>query len=71
MASVLAAIQRAGKNAHNRLSVVDSYFHLGVRRSVIGAYRISQSTGDTSLASFAGYRVGSAGELIELRRLSG
>jgi len=71
MASVLAAIQRAGRNAHKRLSVVDAYFHLGLRHSVIGSYRISQSTGDTSLAQFAGYRVGNAGELIEVRRLSG
>jgi branched-chain amino acid transport system substrate-binding protein len=71
MASVLAAIQRAGKNAHKRLSVVDSYFRLGLRHSVIGSYRINQRSGESSLASFAGYRVGSAGELIELRRLSG
>jgi branched-chain amino acid transport system substrate-binding protein len=71
MASVLAAIQRAGRNAHKRLSVVDAYFHLGLRRSVIGTYRISQSTGDTSLAQFAGYRVGNAGQLIEVRRFSG
>jgi branched-chain amino acid transport system substrate-binding protein len=71
MASVLAAIQRAGKNAHKRLSVVDSYFQLGLRHSVIGTYRISRRTGDSSLTSFAGYRVGSAGQLIELRRLSG
>jgi len=71
MASVLAAIQRAGKNAHQRLSVVDAYFRLGLRHSVIGAYRINRSTGDSSLTSFAGYRVGTGGELIEMRRLSG
>ncbi|MGD0981014.1 MAG: hypothetical protein ABR946_05970 [Solirubrobacteraceae bacterium] len=71
MASVLAAIQRAGKNAHQRLSVVDAYFRLGLRHSVIGDYRIDRSTGDSSLASFAGYRVGTGGELIEMRRLSG
>jgi branched-chain amino acid transport system substrate-binding protein len=70
MASVLAAIQRAGKNAHDRLDVVHDYFSLGVRHSVIGTYRID-SHGDTSLDTFAGYRVGSGGALIELRRLSG
>ncbi|HEX2702577.1 MAG TPA: hypothetical protein VHM72_03995 [Solirubrobacteraceae bacterium] len=71
MASVLAAIALAGKNAHKRLSVVDSYFHLGARHSVIGTYRINPYSGDTSLTSFAGYRVGGAGQLIEVRRLSG
>jgi branched-chain amino acid transport system substrate-binding protein len=70
MASVLAAIQKAGKDAGNRTDVIDDYFALGVRHSVIGTYRIEPS-GDTSLARFAGYRVGAGGALIELRQLSG
>jgi branched-chain amino acid transport system substrate-binding protein len=68
MESVLAAIRRAGKHADNRRDVVKAYFHLGWRdHSVIGRYRISNG-GDTSLDRFVGYRVGSDGQLIEIRR---
>jgi branched-chain amino acid transport system substrate-binding protein len=70
MASVLAAIARAGKNAGNRLDVVHDYFALGERDSVIGSYRID-GHGDTSLSRLAAYRVGPGGSLVELRRLSG
>lgn len=71
MASVLAAIQRAGNNPTNqREKVIRAYFRLGLRHSVIGTYRIEPS-GDSSLARFAGYRVGHGGTLIELRALSG
>jgi branched-chain amino acid transport system substrate-binding protein len=70
MSSILDAIQRAGKNASDRGDVIDDYFKLGVRHSVIGTYRIEPS-GDTSLVRFAGYRVASGGALVELRQLSG
>jgi branched-chain amino acid transport system substrate-binding protein len=70
MASVLAAIQRAHASPSRRLDVVRDYFALGERHSVIGNYRIN-AHGDSSLSSFAGYRVGAGGTLIELRRISG
>ena len=50
--------------------MVRDYFALGERHSVIGNYRIN-AHGDSSLSSFAGYRVGAGGTLIELRRISG
>ena len=71
MSSVLAAIQEAHRSTTNRrLDVVRDYFHLGLRDSVIGSYSID-ANGETSLSRFAGYRVGTAGQLIELRLLSG
>jgi branched-chain amino acid transport system substrate-binding protein len=69
MQSVLAALRAAGKHVDNRLDVVSAFFHLGEQDSVIGDYSIS-SAGDSSLSTFAGYRVGSGGRLIELRLLS-
>ncbi len=70
MESVLAAINIAGKDATKAL-VVRTYFHLGTRdKSVIGRYYITKN-GDSSLSRFAGYRVGLAGNLIEIRRLNG
>ena len=56
MESVLAAIAKAGKHANDRRAVVNAYFHLGWRDSVIGRYRISDG-GDTSRTRFVGYRV--------------
>ncbi|MGD0981013.1 MAG: branched-chain amino acid ABC transporter substrate-binding protein [Solirubrobacteraceae bacterium] len=67
MASVLAAIKKAGKHANDRRTVVSAYFHLGWRDSVIGRYRIT-SSGDTSQARFVGYRAAADGQLIEIRR---
>jgi branched-chain amino acid transport system substrate-binding protein len=69
MQSVLAALRAAGKHIDDRLAVVSAFFHLGELDSVIGDYSIS-SSGDTSLSTFAGYRVGSSGRLIELRLIS-
>jgi branched-chain amino acid transport system substrate-binding protein len=73
MQSVLAAIRAVHAKstaARYRLDVVAAYFHLGVRNSVIGRYSIN-SVGDSSLSDFDGYRVGSAGQLIELHSFSG
>jgi branched-chain amino acid transport system substrate-binding protein len=69
MSSVLAAITRA-RDPANRLDVLRAYLSLGWRDSVIGRYRIEPG-GDTSLTRFAGYSVGSRGQLIELRLLNG
>jgi ABC-type branched-subunit amino acid transport system substrate-binding protein len=69
MQSVLAALRAAGRHIDNRLDVVSAFFHLGELDSVIGDYSIN-SSGDTSLSTFAGYRVGSGGRLIELRLIS-
>lgn len=69
MQSVLAALAHASDPA-DRLDVLKAYFQLGWRDSVIGRYRIEPS-GDTTLSRFAGYRVGHAGKLIELRSLTG
>ncbi len=71
MSSILQAIEHAHRGAANRrLAVIAAYFRLGLRRSVIGAYRIGRG-GDTTATAFAGYRAGPLGKLSELRRLSG
>jgi len=69
MNDVLAAIRKAGVNAAKRSALLHSFFALGQISGTIGTYTINAS-GDTSLASFDGYRVGPAGRLVLARRIS-
>jgi hypothetical protein len=69
MRDILLAIGRAGPLAANRPALSAAFFHLGVIHGVIGTYRILPS-GNTTLDSFDGYRVGAAGQLVLVRRIS-
>jgi branched-chain amino acid transport system substrate-binding protein len=69
MSDVLRSIRAAGPNAADRPSLAKAFFHLGLIHGVIGDYTIS-ANGDTSLASFDGYRVGATGALVLVRRIS-
>ena len=69
MKDVLAAIHRAGRYAGDRKTLTNAFFHLGLIHGVIGTYRILPS-GDTTLDGFDGYRVGSSGQLVLVRRIS-
>jgi hypothetical protein len=62
MSSAIDAIRAAGANGGDRASVVRAFFGMGVRNSVIGRFAITP-TGDTTLATIAGYRVGADGRL--------
>lgn len=70
MRDVLLAIRRAGAQATNRPVLLKIFFHhLGVIGDVLGRYTIN-GYGDSSLQSFDGYRVGSSGRLVLVRRIS-
>jgi branched-chain amino acid transport system substrate-binding protein len=57
MSAVLQAIKDAGPDGNNRQAVIDAFFRIKDRRSVLGAYSITPA-GDTTLATgFAGYRI--------------
>ena len=69
MKDVLRAIAKAGRKAADRPSLASAFFHLGEIHGVIGDYTIDPH-GDTSLASFDGYRVSAVGGLVLVRRIS-
>jgi branched-chain amino acid transport system substrate-binding protein len=70
MHDVLLAIARAGSQAAKRTALAYAFFHrLGVIHGTIGDYTID-THGDTSLASFDGYRVSAGGQLVLVRRIS-
>jgi branched-chain amino acid transport system substrate-binding protein len=60
--AVLHSIRTAGKQGNNRNAVVDAFFAIRNRPSILGRYSIDRY-GDTSLSSFAGNRV-SGGKLV-------
>jgi branched-chain amino acid transport system substrate-binding protein len=62
MSSAIDAIRAAGANGGDRASVVRAFFGMGVRNTVIGRFGITP-TGDTTLTTVAGYRVGADGRL--------
>ena len=68
MRIVLAAIRRAGRQAPKRSTLLDSFFSMGLIHGVIGDYRI-ESSGDTTLDRFDGYRVGAGGALVSGRAI--
>ncbi|MDQ3676082.1 MAG: branched-chain amino acid ABC transporter substrate-binding protein [Actinomycetota bacterium] len=53
---VLRSIRNAGTRGNERNAVVDEFFAIRDRRSVLGRYSIDRN-GDTSLSAFAGNRV--------------
>jgi len=69
MHDVLLAIAKAYPYAAQRDRLLAAFHRLGVIHGVIGDYSIN-AAGDTSLASFDGYRVSATGALVLLRRIS-
>ncbi|HLW95674.1 MAG TPA: ABC transporter substrate-binding protein [Solirubrobacteraceae bacterium] len=72
MSDVLSAIKHAKNPAQRGAApggLVASFFHLGVIHGVIGTYTIN-SSGDSSLRTFDGYRLGSGGALQLVRAFS-
>lgn len=67
MAAALAAIERAGGDA-DRAEVIEAFFEIGERDSVLGAYSIDE-LGETTLDRMTGYRAG-AGRLVPAARLA-
>jgi branched-chain amino acid transport system substrate-binding protein len=56
MNAILLAIETAGEQGDDRAAVVDSFFTIKDRQSVLGTYSIDQF-GDTTLKSYGGNRV--------------
>jgi branched-chain amino acid transport system substrate-binding protein len=56
MNAILQAIESAGDNGDDRQAVVDAFFAIKDRESVLGTYSIDEN-GDTTLKSYGGYRV--------------
>jgi len=56
MKVVLLAIEKAGENGDDRPAVVDAFFSIKDRDSVLGTYSID-SHGDTTASQEGGYRV--------------
>jgi branched-chain amino acid transport system substrate-binding protein len=61
---VLDSIRAAGSRGNDRRAVTDAFFATRDRRSVLGTYSIDRF-GDTSLRTFAGDRVTSAGLVLD------
>jgi branched-chain amino acid transport system substrate-binding protein len=56
MSVALEAIKRAGDKGDDREAVIDAFFKIKDRDSVLGKYSIDEN-GDTTLPDFGGYRV--------------
>jgi branched-chain amino acid transport system substrate-binding protein len=56
MKVALQAIQNAGDKGNDRQAVIDAFFAIKERDSVLGKYSIDQN-GDTTLSDYGGYRV--------------
>jgi branched-chain amino acid transport system substrate-binding protein len=69
MEDILSAIRRAGRRATDRAALLSVFFHhLGVIHGVIGNYTID-GNGDSSLATFDGYRLNAQGNLVLQREV--
>jgi branched-chain amino acid transport system substrate-binding protein len=62
MKVALLAIQNAGDKGNDRQAVVDAFFNIKNRDSVLGKYSIDEN-GDTTLSDYGAYRV-KGGELV-------
>jgi branched-chain amino acid transport system substrate-binding protein len=62
MSVVLQAIQNAGDKGNDRQAVIDAFFHIKDRDSVLGKYSIDEN-GDTTLSDYGGNRIKS-GKLV-------
>ena len=56
MSSVLAAMKAAGDKANCRQDVIDAFYSIKDKESVLGKYSIDPD-GDTTLTDYGGYRV--------------
>jgi branched-chain amino acid transport system substrate-binding protein len=56
MNAILLAIKNAGDNGDDRQAVVDAFFAIKDRDSVLGTYSIDEN-GDTTLKSYGGFRL--------------
>ena len=68
MAVVLQAIADAGEKGNDREAVVDAFFNIKDRESVLGTYSIEE-TGDPSLDAYGAYLV-KGGKLVFSKTLS-
>ena len=59
---VIEAITNAGENGNDRAAVVEEFFKIENRDSVLGTYSIDEN-GDTTLSDYGGYRI-EGGELV-------
>jgi branched-chain amino acid transport system substrate-binding protein len=62
MKVALLAIQNAGDKGNDRQAVIDAFFNIKNRDSVLGKYSIDEN-GDTTLSDYGAYRV-KGGELV-------
>jgi branched-chain amino acid transport system substrate-binding protein len=62
MKVALLAIQNAGDKGNDRQAVIDAFFNIKNRDSVLGKYSIDEN-GDTTLTDYGAYRV-KGGELV-------
>ena len=62
MKVALLAIQNAGDKGNDRQAVIDGFFNIKNRDSVLGKYSIDEN-GDTTLSDYGAYRV-KGGELV-------
>jgi branched-chain amino acid transport system substrate-binding protein len=62
MKATLLAIQNAGDKGNDRQAVIDSYFNIKDRESVLGTYSVDEN-GDTTLSDYGANRVEN-GELV-------
>jgi hypothetical protein len=70
MQDVLKAIRLTGRFTTDHQRLLDVFFHhLGVIHGVIGDYTID-GKGDSSLATFDGYRVSASGTLVFNREIT-
>ncbi len=67
MSALLAALKDAGDNSNDRQAVIDAFFGLNNRQSVLGTYSIDDN-GDTTLSDYGGYKI-VAGRLLFDRQL--
>ena len=58
----LQAIEDAGDAGNDRKAVVDAFFEIKGRESVLGTYDIDEN-GDTTLSDYGGYRI-EGGKLV-------
>jgi len=69
MSAVLLAIRRAGSHGNNRQAVIDKFFAIRDRDSVLGRYSI-EASGDTTLSRYGVDRVAD-GRLVFYRAFEG
>lgn len=69
MSVVLQAIKDAGDKGSDRQAVIDAFFAIKDRESVLGTYSIDED-GDTTLVAYGGNRVDAQGRLVYDRTIT-